>query len=81
MQEHSAMVVCGSCKREGIPVFDGVGHALCYWCNADLPTTPTLTTTVVTVSYPTREDVLRLEQKLDALIKALKAHGVGAWGE
>lgn len=33
------------------------------------------------VSTPTREDVLRIEQKLDALITALKAHGVGAWGE
>ena len=28
-----------------------------------------------------QETVVRIEQKLDALIKALKAHGVGAWTE
>lgn len=28
-----------------------------------------------------RAENARLEAKIDALIKALKAHGVGAWGE
>ncbi len=30
---------------------------------------------------PSYADHLRIEEKLDALIKALKAHGVGAWTE
>jgi len=31
------------------------------------------------VSTPTREDVLRLEAKLDALVVALRAGAVGKW--
>ena len=37
------------------------------------------TTGVVPSAFPTREDVMRLEAKLDALIVALRSGAVGKW--